>query len=108
MKPFLLTLLPLLGTSLLSCTIFGGLSEEDQTRLDVYRKNAKQYFEEASATDRVGEYYRSLDQVDKGLTIVPHDYRLKSQRAMCYLMLGNRDPNILPKAEQAFKEGCCV
>jgi len=104
MRPFLSTLLPLLGTSLLSCTIFGGLSEEDQTRLDVYRKNAKQYFEEASASDRAGEYYRSLDQVDKGLAIVPHDYRLKSQRAMCYLMLGNRDPNVLPKAEQAFKD----
>ncbi len=106
MRPFPPTLLPLLGTTLLtaSCAIFGGLSEEDQTRLDIYRKNAKQYFEEASASDRASEYYRSLDQIDKGLAIVPDDYRLKHQRAMCFLMLGKRDPKRLPEAEQAFKD----
>ena len=105
MRPLPPTLLPLLGTSLLaSCAIFGGLSEEDQTRLDIYRKNARQYFEEASASDRVREYYRSLDQIDKGLTIVPDDYRLQSQRAWCFLMLGKRDPNVLPEAEKAFKD----
>jgi tetratricopeptide (TPR) repeat protein len=97
---------PALGTLLFtSCTILGGLSEEDQTRLDIYRRNAKQYFEEASATNRPAEYYRSLDQIDKGLAIVPDDYRLKSQRAMCLLMLGkHRDPNLLPEAEKAFKD----
>ncbi len=99
---------PLLGISIFalatSCTIFGGLSEEEQARLDIYRKNAKQYFEEASATDQINDYYRSLDQIDKGLAIVPSDYRLRSQRAMCLLMLGKRDPNVLPKAEAEFKD----
>lgn len=98
------TILPLLGMPLFaSCTIFGGLSEEEQTALEIYRRNAKQYFEEASASDRPAEYYRSLDQIDKGLALVPDDYRLMSQRAMCLLMLGKRDPNLLPEAENAFK-----
>lgn len=98
--------LPLLALSLLaSCAIFGGLSEEEQARLEIYRKNAQQYFEQASASDQSADYYRSLDQINKGLSIVPDDYRLRSQRAMCLLMLGkHRDPNLLPKAEQAFKE----
>ncbi len=101
MRAALPIILPLLGTS---CAIFGHLSEEDKKSLASYRKNADQYYNQASASDRVEDYYRSLNQIDKGLELVPRDYRLKSQRAMCFLMLGKRDPNVLPHAEEAFKD----
>jgi tetratricopeptide (TPR) repeat protein len=101
MRPLLPILLPLLATS---CAIFGGLSEEEQKSLEVYRKNADDYFNRASTSNQVQGFYRSLDQIDKGLELVPDDYRLKSRRAWCFLMLGKRDPRFLTDAETAFKD----
>ena len=79
------------------CTVFGGLTEDEEQRLATYQQNAATYY----GGQRFGQ---ALDAVEQGLEIAPDDYKLLAIRGWCYLRTANGDRANLRRAEESFGE----
>ncbi len=82
---------------LASCSLFGGLSNEEEQQVSQYQERAEKYFYNQ-------DFEKAIDQLNRGLRIDADNYKLNTRLAWCFIRLGRRDPNQLLQAEQLFKE----
>ena len=93
--------LPIALLCLPGCSLFGGLSEEDLQTMNEHRIRCQKYFNS-------GMFKKAIDQAERGLSIDPSDYALRSRLGWSYLELSSRskDNNIehLRRARTLFEE----
>lgn len=79
MRPAPASLLTTLCLCLPACSVFGGLSAEEERRLQGYIENSGRYFNGQ-------DFERAIDQTNRGLALDEDNYQLLTRRAWSYLL----------------------